>query len=180
MQPFRHNVRFLYFMKSYVLFLNYSINLKVAHNEYQYKRYYLNCKSFGYKTCPVGIVMGYVFRKYFARFEGLGCISRPFLIFPPTRINQKPIIIGFGFFTLFKECTSAIKNTEYHLLKNTKKTQQKQQQKKQTVLCCYFIKIIHFELEIVVINDIIFLTKFHFNTTHDSKETLKTKTSDAL
>ena len=109
-------------MKSCVLFLNHSINLKVAHNEYQYKRYYLNCKSFGYKTCPIGIVMGYVFRKYFAWFEGLGCISRPFLIFPPTRINKKQIIISFRFFTLFKECTSAIKNTEYHLLKNTKKT----------------------------------------------------------
>ena len=165
-------------MKSCVLFLSHSINLKVAHNEYQYKRYYLNCKSVGYKTCPIGIVMGYVFRKYFAWFEGLGCISRPFLIFPPIRINKKPIIISFRFFTLFKECTSAIKNTEYHLLKKKKK-QQQQQQKKQIVLCCYFIKIIHFELEIVVINDIIFLTKFHFNTTHDSKETLKTKTSDA-
>ena len=80
-------------MKSCVLFLSHSINLKVAHNEYQYKRYYLNCKSVGYKTCPIGIVMGYVFRKYFAWFEGLGCISRPFLIFPPTRINKKPIIV---------------------------------------------------------------------------------------
>ena len=108
-------------MKSCVLFLRHSINLKVAHNEYQYKRYYLNCKSVGYKTCPIGIVMGYVFRKYFAWFEGLGCISRPFLIFPPTRINKKPIIISFRFFTLFKECTSAIKNTEYHLLKKKKK-----------------------------------------------------------
>ena len=108
-------------MKSCVLFLSHSINLKVAHNEYQYKRYYLNCKSVGYKTCPIGIVMGYVFRKYFAWFEGLGCISRPFLIFPPTRINKKPIIISFRFFTLFKECTSAIKNTEYHLLKKKKK-----------------------------------------------------------
>ena len=109
-------------MKSCVLFLSHSINLKEAHNEYQYKRYYLNCKSVGYKTCPIGIVMGYVFRKYFAWFEGLGCISRPFLIFPPTRINKKPIIISFRFFTLFKECTSAIKNTEYHLLKKKKKT----------------------------------------------------------
>ena len=108
-------------MKSCVLFLSHSINLKEAHNEYQYKRYYLNCKSVGYKTCPIGIVMGYVFRKYFAWFEGLGCISRPFLIFPPTRINKKPIIISFRFFTLFKECTSAIKNTEYHLLKKKKK-----------------------------------------------------------
>ena len=96
-------------MKSCVLFLSHSINLKEAHNEYQYKRYYLNCKSVGYKTCPIGIVMGYVFRKYFAWFEGLGCISRPFLIFPPTRINKKPIIISFRFFTLFKECTSVIK-----------------------------------------------------------------------
>ena len=108
-------------MKSCVLFLSHFINLKVAHNEYQYKRYYLNCKSVGYKTCPIGIVMGNVFRKYFAWFEGLGCISRPFLIFPPTRINKKPIIISFRFFTLFKECTSAIKNTEYHLLKKKKK-----------------------------------------------------------
>ena len=108
-------------MKSCVLFLSHSINLKEAHNEYQYKRYYLNCKSVGYKTCPIGIVMGYVFRKYFAWFEGLGCISRPFLIFPPTRINKKQIIISFRFFTLFKECTSAIKNTEYHLLKKKKK-----------------------------------------------------------
>ena len=126
-------------MKSCVLFLNHSINLKVAHNEYQYKRYYLNCKSFGYKTCPIGIVMGYVFRKYFAWFEGLGCISRPFLIFPPTRINKKQIIISFRFFTLFKECTSAIKNTEYHLLKNTKKKNKNNNNRKNRL---YYVAIL--------------------------------------
>ena len=50
----------------------------------------LHQKLFGHISYLVDIVMCNIFRKY---FEGLGSKSRPLLIYQPTMIDQKPIMI---------------------------------------------------------------------------------------
>lgn len=43
----------------------------------------------------IDLVLGCVFRKYFALFGGLGFKRRRFLVYPPTVINQKPVMMSF-------------------------------------------------------------------------------------
>ena len=57
-----------------------------------------------------------IFRKYFARFGGLGPKPTSILIYEPTAINQKPIITSLRLFVLLIVYTVAIKNSKHHLL----------------------------------------------------------------
>ena len=68
-------------------------------------------------------------KRYFAWLSGLDSTYRPFLIYQPTTINQKPITMDLWRLTLLKESTEAIKNGKHHLPKIT-------------LLYCRFIKII--------------------------------------
>ena len=68
----------------------------------------------------IDIAMSNIVRKIFAWFGGLGPISRPFLVYQPAKINQKPILISFWFFTLLNVRTESFKNNNHHLLKCNK------------------------------------------------------------
>ena len=61
----------------------------------------------------VDLVMGNIFRKYFAWFGELGSKSRPFLIYH----NQKPINMSLRFLNFLQLCNEAIKNRKHDLLK---------------------------------------------------------------
>ena len=63
------------------------------------------------------MTMDKTFRKYLARFGGLGSRSKPFLIYQTTTINQKLILMSLWLFTLLKLCTEALKNSKHDLLK---------------------------------------------------------------
>ena len=65
----------------------------------------------------IDVVMKNISKKRFAQIGGLGPKSRPFLIYQTTAINQKPIIMRLGFFTVLKVCSKTIKNSKHHLLK---------------------------------------------------------------
>ena len=54
------------------------------------------------------------FKKKIAWFRGLAPKSRPFLIYQPTAINQKPVIMSFRFFFI-KLCTEMLKTNKHQL-----------------------------------------------------------------
>lgn len=60
----------------------------------------------------IDISMSNIFSKYFAWFWNF----KPFLIYQPTVNNQKPIMMGWWFYS-FELCNETIKNSKHHLLK---------------------------------------------------------------
>ena len=61
----------------------------------------------------IKIIMGYIIKKSFVWFEGLGSKSRPILL---TAINQKSIIESLWYFILLTVCTETIKMIKHHQL----------------------------------------------------------------
>ena len=60
----------------------------------------------------IGVVKSNICRKQW--FRGLGPRSRPILIYKPTEINQKPIMMSLQFLTLLKVYTEAIRNCNHN------------------------------------------------------------------
>ena len=55
----------------------------------------MNGKSLGHATLPItDIVRDSISKEYLAWFGGPGFESRPFLIYQPSKINQKPITVS--------------------------------------------------------------------------------------
>ena len=70
--------------------------------------YHLSWTLFGHETELLDIVMGNAFRKNSAWFGRLGFKSRFFLIYQPTTINEKSIVI-----TMLMVCTEKIKKNKH-------------------------------------------------------------------
>ena len=67
----------------------------------------------------MNIVMDNYFIKNYAWYGGLVPNSRPILIYQPTSINQKQIVMSLWFFTLLNVCTGMIKSN-CHQQKNNR------------------------------------------------------------
>lgn len=60
--------------------------------------------------------MANIFWKYSAWFGGLGLKSRPFSVYQPDAINEKPVVMSL-WLSFLKVCTETLKNSKYCVLR---------------------------------------------------------------
>ena len=65
----------------------------------------------------IGTGTGKISKKNFPYFGRLDPKSRPFSIYQPTVINQRPILMSLRFFGLLKMSTETIEKWKHHLIK---------------------------------------------------------------
>lgn len=82
-------------------------------NIFEYIFWILNC--FVMKLWQQDLVTRKVFREDFAWYGGLALKARPILVYKPTTINKKPILMSLWYFNFSKVYTETTQNSKHNL-----------------------------------------------------------------